>query len=148
MLITAQNATGKIRNYQIVVGGILFTNFPISYMLLYFGFFPESTLIAAIIISQACLGARLYFLRTSIKLPIAKFVKEVYLKTILVTTLSAISPCICYWFIEPSITRFVIVCSVSIITSALCIYYIGCNKEERKTILNTFIKIRKRFLHK
>jgi O-antigen/teichoic acid export membrane protein len=148
MLITAQNATGKIRNYQIVVGGILLMNFPVSYLLLYLGFAPESTLVVAIVISQVCLATRLYFLRTSVKLPIVKFIKEVYLKAILVTVLSAIAPYICYLYIEPSITRFVTICSVSIIISVLCIYYIGCNKEERKTILNTFIKIRKRLFHR
>lgn len=146
-LITAQSATGKIRNYQIVVGGILLMNFPISYLLLYLGFVPESTLVVAIIISQVCLATRLYFLRTSIKLPIVKFIKKVYLKAVLVTVLSVIAPYICYWFVEPSITRFVTVCSVSIITSALCIYYIGCNKDERKTILKSISKIKKKILH-
>lgn len=148
MLITAQNATGNIRNYQIVVGGILLMNFPVSYLLLYLGFAPESTLVVAIVISQICLAARLWFLRSMVQLPVTRFINEVYLKAILVTLLSAIAPYICYLYIEPSITRFVTICSVSIITSALCIYYIGCNKEERKTILNTFIKIRKRLFHR
>lgn len=147
-LITAQNATGNIRNYQIVVGGILLMNFPVSYLLLYLGFAPESTLVVAIIISQICLAARLWFLRSMVQLPVTRFINEVYLKAILVTVLSAIAPYICYLYIEPSITRFVTICSVSIITSALCIYYVGCNKEERKTILNTFIKIRKRLFHR
>ena len=40
-LITAQNATGKIRDYQIVVGGILLLNLPISYLLLRWGVFPK-----------------------------------------------------------------------------------------------------------
>lgn len=148
MLITAQNATGNIRNYQIVVGGILLMNFPVSYLLLYLGFAPESTLIVAIVISQICLAARLWFLRSMVQLPITRFINEVYLKAILVTVLSAIAPYICYLYIEPSITRFVTICSVSIITSALCIYYVGCNKEERKTILKTFIKIKKRLFHR
>lgn len=34
-LVTAMLATGKIRNYQLVVGGLQMLNFPFSYMLLY-----------------------------------------------------------------------------------------------------------------
>ena len=148
MLITAQNATGKIRNYQIVVGGILLMNFPVSYLLLYLGFAPESTLVVAIIISQICLATRLYFLRTSVKLPITKFIKEVYLKAILVTTLSAIPPMIFYLTIAPSFTRLILVCCTSVITSAICIYYIGCNKNEKKKFANSIVKIKKKILHK
>jgi hypothetical protein len=130
------------------VGGILLMNFPVSYLLLYLGFAPESTLVVAIVISQICLAARLWFLRSMVQLPVTRFINEVYLKAILVTVLSAIAPYICYLYIEPSITRFVTICSVSIITSALCIYYVGCNKEERNTILKTIIKIKKRLFHR
>ena len=147
-LITAQSATGKIRNYQIVVGGILLMNFPISYLMLYLGFAPESTLVVAIIISQVCLAARLWFLKSMVKLPVIQFIKEVYLKAIIVTILSAMPPMICYLSIAPSFTRFIVVCCTSIITSAVCIYYVGCNKNEKKKIVNSIIKIKKKVLHK
>ena len=147
-LITAQTATGKIRNYQLVVGGILLLNFPISYLLLYLGFFPEITVVVAIIISQICLVARLCFLRTMVKLPVKQFIKEVYLKAIIVTILSTALPFICYIFIQPSIIRFIIICLTSVITSAICIYFIGCNKNEQKKVINTIIKIKKMVLHK
>lgn len=39
-LITLQAATGKIRNYQLAVGGMLIMNFPLSYLCLKFGFPP------------------------------------------------------------------------------------------------------------
>ena len=47
-LITAMLATGKIRNYQIIVGGLQMMNLPISYLLLRLGFFPEIVIIVAI----------------------------------------------------------------------------------------------------
>lgn len=147
MLITAQSATGKIRNYQIVVGGILLMNFPISYILLYLGFIPEITLVVAIVISQICMVVRLWFLKRMIQLPVAKFIKTVYLNVILVTILSAIAPLICYYFLEPSITRLLILCSISCISSALCIYYIGCSKEEQKIFVSNIIKIKKKRFH-
>lgn len=64
-LITAIQATGRIRNYQLLVGGLQLLNFPISYCLLHIGFFPEIIMIVAIILTQVCLGARLYMLQKS-----------------------------------------------------------------------------------
>ena len=147
-LITAQSATGKIRNYQLVVGGILLLNFPVSYILLYVGMAPEITMVVAIVISQICLAARLWFLRRMIQLPVMKFIKEVYLRTITVTVISSIAPFICYWFMQPSAARFFTVCSISVLASALCIYHIGCNNEERRTIINVIAKMKKRISRK
>lgn len=62
-LITAMLATGNIRNYQIIVGGLQMLNLPISYILLSLGAIPETVLIVAVLISQCCLMARLYMLK-------------------------------------------------------------------------------------
>lgn len=142
-LITAQLANGNIRNYQIVVGGILLLNFPISYYFLKLGYFPEVTLVIAIVISQICLVARLIFLRNMIKLPIMAFAKEVYLNIIFVTISAVIAPAICYKCFSPGFIRLLIVCIVSTIASSAVIYSIGCNKAERKIArdyANKFIK--------
>lgn len=60
-LIQLKAATGKVRNYQIVVGGMLLMNFPLSYLCLKVGFPPESTLIVALIVAVSCLLLRLLF---------------------------------------------------------------------------------------
>ena len=67
-LITAQMATGRIRDYQLVVGGLQILNLPISYIILKLGGVPETILFVAIFISVCCLFARLYMLRTMIGL--------------------------------------------------------------------------------
>ena len=130
-LITAQGATGKIKNYQIVVGGILLLNFPISYVLLKMGVFPEVTLVVAIVISQICLVARLWFLRSMIKLPVREFIRRVYLNVLVVTFMAVVLPALCYFFMEPSWLRLFVLGIVSIVSSACSIYYIGCGVEER-----------------
>lgn len=147
-LIMAQSATGNIRNYQIVVGGILLLNFPISYLILYLGCAPEFTLVVAIVISQICLVARLLFLRNMVKLPVFKFIKEVYFKVIIVTLLSALLPFLCYKLIQAMLLRFIIVCCISVISSFLCIFYIGCNYDERKTIISVVVNLKNRILRK
>lgn len=144
-LITAQNATGKIRNYQIVVGGTLLMNFPVSYILLRMGCIPETTIIVAIIISQICLYERLLFLRKTVLLPSMKFLFKVYLNVINVTILSAIIPALLYMSIENEICRFFSVCISSVISSGVIIYLIGLDKNERNIVVRQVRKISKRF---
>lgn len=141
-LITAQLATGKIRNYQIIVGGTQMMNFPISYILLRMGVFPEITIIVAIFISQICLLERLLFLRKMVHLPSLRYFKEVYLNLIVVTVLSVAVPGILYFSIENEALRFFTVCISSVITSAAATYAIGLKSNERVIVVN---KIRKSF---
>lgn len=143
-LVTAQFATGKIKKYQIVVGGIMFLNFPISYVFLRFGYCPEITMMIAIIISQLCLISRLYFLRTMINLSVKDFIKKVYINTLIVTLLSAIIPTICYLFIQQQIIRFIMVCITALITSCTTIYSIGCDSNERQLVHNILRKYLKK----
>ena len=133
-LITAQTATGKIKVYQIVVGGILLLNLPISYLLLRWGWFPEVTVIVAIIVSQLCLVARLCFLRKMIDLPVRRFIVEVYCNVIVVTAISLIVPAICYVLMPSGIVRFFTLCSLSVLSSAATIYWVGCNRDDRAMV--------------
>ena len=134
-LITAQTATGKIKVYQMVVGGILLLNLPISYLMLRNGWFPEITVIVAIIVSQLCLAARLWFLRRMINFPVKQFITKVYSNVIIVTLLSLIAPAICYVLIPEGFIRFFVLCGVSVLSSATIIYLVGCNHEERTMIV-------------
>lgn len=143
-LITAQLATGKIRNYQIVVGGTQMLNFPISYILLRLGYFPEITVIVAIIISQICFFERLLFLRKMVHLPSLHYLKDVYLQLILVTALSTIVPAIMHSVIENTTLRFFTTSTVSIGITILVIYTIGLKKEEKNMAIRYVKKIVKK----
>ena len=130
-LITAQNATGNIRNYQLVVGGLYLLNLPFSYFLLKMGLIPEITLVVAIVIAIACMIARLCFLRYSIKLRVFDYVMRVVVNGLLVTAFSLILPAICYFYIAEPVWRFFAVCIASVLSSSVAIYFVGCNKSER-----------------
>lgn len=140
-LITAQLATGKIRNYQIVVGGTQMLNFPVSYMLLYLGFFPEITLVVAIAISQICFIERLFFLRRMCQLPSMRFTKEIYLTIIIVTIISSIIPATIYCNIHEVAPRFFLVCISSVVSSFAAIYIIGLKKEEKRLVIQYLHKL-------
>lgn len=137
-LVTAMLATGKIRNYQIVVGGLQMLNLPISYVLLRIGCIPETVMMVAIGLSQCCLAARLVMLRTMIGLSARKYLREVYLNVILVTTAAAVLPILTSVILEESFLNFVIIVLISLITAAISIFYIGFNKNERDFAVTKF----------
>ena len=147
-LITAQNATGNIRNYQLVVGGLYLLNLPFSYLLLKAGFIPEVTLVVAIVIAIACMIARLCFLRNSIKLPVYDYVRRVIMNALLVTAVSLVLPGLCYFFVSGTLWRFMAVCTASVISSAAAIYFIGCDSQERDLAKNYALKFYHKALHR
>lgn len=137
-LVTAMLATGKIRNYQIVVGGLQMLNLPISYVLLRIGCIPETVMMVAIGLSQCCLAARLVMLRNMIGLSARKYLREVYLNVILVTMMAAVLPILASVVLEESFLNFVIIVLISLITASISIFYIGFNNNERDFAVTKF----------
>ena len=133
-LVTAMLATGKIRNYQIIVGGLQMLNIPISYVCLKCGMPAESVFTVAIIISLICLTARLAMLKKMILLPIKKFITKVYLNAISVIISAAIIPVVLTYYLPKSSTTFILQCLICIICSSLSILFLGCNSNERNFI--------------
>lgn len=144
-LITAMLATGNIRNYQIVVGGLQMMNLPISYVLLRYGCIPETVLIVAICISQCCLATRLYMLRGMIGLSIREYMGKVYFNVLGVTILSAVIPGILSHYLNETFISFLVVCVISVLCTFTVIYFVGCNQKERQLISSKITAIKNKF---
>ena len=144
-LITVMLAAGKIRNYSIIVGGLNMMNFPFSYLLLYWGFEPESTILLAIVISQGCFIIRIVMLRKKTGLSARNFIREVYMNIIIVSVLSCIFPMLIYNVVGDRVLRIVLVVVGSFISTSTVIYYVGCTSNERAFVKS---KIRKLFKKK
>ena len=134
-LITAMLATGKIRNYQIVVGGLQMMNLPISYVCLRLGCIPETVLIVAIVISQCCLAARLYMLRGMIGLSSIQYLKKVYFNVIVVALLSLAVPGLLSKCVDESFLSFVLLSLVAVVCTVIVEFYVGCNGKERAFVI-------------
>lgn len=129
-------ATGRIKIYQLVVGGIQILNFPIAYVLLKGNLSPDSVFILSIVISQICLFARLIILRKTIHLSIKEFIIKVYLKVIMVTFVGWSLPLIV--IISPLSLYFnpILNCSFTFLYVCVIAFIIGCNKEEKSFLIN------------
>lgn len=148
-LIVLQNATGRIRNYQLAVGGMLMMNFPFSYACLRIGFVPESTLLVGIGVSVCCLLLRLAFLRKMVGLSMLSFLKGVCLNVISVAVVAVIIPA----FLTSVLTcegwkHFLLMTSVSLLCGILSVYIIGCSKNERAFIVQRVCLLRNKLMPK
>lgn len=143
-LITAMLATGNIRNYQIIVGGIQMMNLPISYLCLYYGAIPESVVIVAIVLSQFSMAARLLMLRSMIGINIREYLRIVYFNVIKVTVIAAFFPMILSLYMSESVYKFVIIVLVTILFTIMTELFIGCNKEERLIVSRKIIQMKNR----
>jgi len=125
-------ATGKIKMYQIITGSIVLMNLPVSYLFLKFGAPPQSTLLIVIAITILAHFSRIYFMNKLLRMNILNYFKQVILPISAVTILAIVLPLFYYYSFSVSFWRLVGVCTVSLITSAFIIYYVGLTKSERK----------------
>jgi len=144
-LITAQLATGKIRDYQLVVGGLQMMNFPVSYVCLKLGAIPETILIVAIVIGVLCLFFRLWMLRKMISINIGDFANKVLLNCICVTIVSIILPFFIRQNMPESFLALIIITLISLMCSTISILFVGCQKSERQLLWSKIVVIWKRY---
>lgn len=145
-LITAKLANGVIRNYQIVVGGVLLFTLPFAYIALKLGAPVEAVFIAKLATSIMATFVRLYMLRGDLPgLSIRDFLKNVYLRVIIVGLVAAILPAISYNYINSEINQFISTSIIAVISVAISVYYIGCTKAEQMQLKSQAQKILLKF---
>lgn len=135
-LMTSAQASGKIKLYQSVVGGLLLCILPLSYLLLKLGYPAETTIYVNICISIVAIVFRLIIISPLVSLKKSMFFKEVIIKILSVTFLSIIAPYLCFTQIDDEIIRFLSVSITSAVSTITIIYLVGIEKDERLIIKN------------
>jgi O-antigen/teichoic acid export membrane protein len=135
-LITSMHASGKVRDYQIIVGGLSLLTLPLAYVLLKVGLSPTYAVAASLFISILCLFARCALLSRTIDFPALDFLKQVALRMLLITIVSYILPLILYCLIPVNWPTFILVCLVSFLSGVIVSYYFGMQKHEREVIVS------------
>ena len=146
-LITAQNATGNVRNYQLVVGGINLLNLPISYVCLYLGGNPEIVVIVAICVEAIAFLARIFMLPFTIpEFNTISYLCEVGIRCLLVCVIAYPIPYVLHGMMSENFMSFVINVVVCFLVSIVTVLYVGCNKGERELLYSNVGKLKKKFL--
>ena len=131
-LRTAAQATGKIKLYQSMVGGLLIFNLPVSYLFLKFGYSPEITLYVSISISIIAMFARLKIISPLVGLYISDYIKEVILLILPVSLAALIIPYFLRINLQEGYIRLIVIGISSIFFVGLSIYFVGLKKTEQQ----------------
>lgn len=139
-LVTTMLATGNIKKYQIVVGGLQMLNLPFSYLALKMGLSPQITYVIAIVISFGCLAARLLLLRNMIGLSIMTYIKSVFINVVVVVLFSVILPIVVYYSLPTGYLRLFCVSITSLISVGFVIFYLGFTSKEQMFAKMKFVE--------
>lgn len=141
-LSIAQASTGKIKYFQICVGGIRLLVLPLVYWFLKLGLSPLSSLCIIIGISLCMLLMKIFFLKHDIKLNVRTFFSNVILRVTIIISLTSFLSYISIFKLPNDFGFFIIKTIIIIIISCIIIYYFGCTKTEKflvKERINSFI---------
>ena len=133
-IMALAQATGKIRLYQSVVGGILMMNFPISWIILKLGAPAYSVMVVAVVVTFIAFVVRLIIVRRLANFSIRQFAKKAALPCVLVTILAAIIPLLVRINFDESFLRLCITTFASVVSVGLFVFVIGMNKGEREMV--------------
>lgn len=136
-LMMSAQATGKVKVYQSVVGGILIMVLPAAYIVLKLGGSPQSVFVTEIAVCVVAFIARLLIVRSIIHFSLRKFFRDVILRCVLVSITAAIFPLLLNKFLQESLVTSLVVCAVSVIFALISALFIGMTCSERMTILKT-----------
>lgn len=132
-------ATGKIRNYQIMVAVIIGLNFPLAYLFLKLGYPPYYVWWIRIIIDILLITVRCLYMNRTMDFPVLRYLKEVIVPICMVSILCVPIP----WLVNNSVhslwLNLFAVGITSILVTITIMYTIGLKAEERNIVKKLFV---------
>lgn len=140
-IMSAIQATGKIRNYQIIMGLILLLNVPIAYFMLKLGYPIYYTIAAFVVLECISLVIRLYMAKHLTGMEINDFVKHVIKPTAIIVLIPMTVALILHFVLPVSFMRFVVVCGTYGIIYMLLMWKVALEERQRASISTKFISM-------
>lgn len=135
-LSVAAGAHGKIRNFQLFVGGGMLLVVPVSYFTIKISPTPEYIFIAQIVICTLAQIVRLIIVKPMIHLSLTRYCKDVIYICTKVMFFSSIIPLTLYWIMKESVYSFFLVCTTSFFSTVIAIYFTGLTSGEKLFVQN------------
>ena len=132
----AVQATGKIRNYQLIVSAFILSNLPIAVIAMWLGCSPVWPFALRTLINVIITSWRIFYLKHKVDLPSWFFFKEVICRALIVTFLALLLPIGIYIFINNHIIRFFATSFSTIVCTATATIFLGFKQEERRVIFS------------
>ena len=123
-LMIAAAATGNVRKYQSIVGGVILMVLPLSYIVLKSGAEPWSVIVVQLIISCVAYITRLCIVKPLIKLELRSFFTNVIMRCGKVVIVSSFVPLFLHCYIKESWVGSCLIIIVSLLSSIITSFFI------------------------
>lgn len=133
--VSAQ-ATGKIRDYELITSLLLLLIVPLAYIFLLFSPKPENVFLVFLFQVFLAYIARILLLKRKIGLMIGKYVKFVIAKILLVSVIAIIVPIWVHSIVTNEIMRLFCVGGTCIIVTPCVFFLLGLNGQERIAVVS------------
>ena len=133
-------ATGKIRNYQILVASLIFLNFPVAYIVLKLGMPVYSVWVIRIIVNIVVMIARCIYMKKKLNFPLLSYLKAVIAPILSVTFVAIPIPSILNYMIHGFWQNMIIVGFATFALTILDVYFVGMNTHEKLLVRNMILK--------
>lgn len=128
-------ATGKVKKYQMIVGGLLMLSVPISYIVLKFGAEPEAVFLIHLLVVITAQVIRLFFIRSLIKISFNQYFSEVVAKILPVTIISIVLPILLINILPQNFISFILISIVSTLSVGISVFFLGINGTEKGFVI-------------
>ncbi len=138
--VSAQ-AAGNIKNYMLIMSGLIMLNLPASILILWLGFSPVYVILFRVILNLITHFVRIGYLSRLICFPAMKYIKEAMLPT----TLSVVISFPLSFLIKQlthGIEGTIFTCLFSILISAVTSYFIVLSNSERTYAISVIKKLK------
>ena len=134
-IMSAIQAAGDIRNYQITMGCIILINIPIAYIVLKLGFPVYYVTIGYLITELISLAVRIKMASKLVQMPTEDYIENVIRPTLFIMLLS-LALCLLPHYLIPSLwPRLVITCLVYAMTFVSLLWILAFDKYQKEQIL-------------
>ncbi len=140
-LITAISATGDIKKYQIITGGIMISVVPAAYIVLKMGGAPWSVFVVYLIIAVIAFIATLYIVLPKIQMKFINYLYNVLKPCTVVLLLSLITPLVFKQLTNPGFISSILNIAITVVSTGVLCYTIGIDNEMRTLIKEKLLKI-------
>jgi O-antigen/teichoic acid export membrane protein len=133
-MVTAIQATGKIKNYQIVSGLIFLLNIPVVFVLLYYEFSPDFVVYSNILFTIVVGLIRLFYLKYLLSFSFNEWIRKVLLIGIFVLILDSVIYLNILNLIIPQVdcvSDLLLICVLNTIVLSLIIFIFGISKSDQ-----------------
>ena len=140
-IMSAVQATGRIRNYQITMGTLLLLNVPIAYIVLKLGYPVYYTIAGFIILEIISLVVRLVIAHKLAGMGVITYVTQVIRPTAIIISIPTVVSCIPYLLLNSGFMRLSLVSITYGLLFIILMWRFAFDKEQRERLREKYINI-------